>query len=94
MTREEAISNLKMILDEATETEEAVCYVTSDDAEAINMGIKALARGIPQKAIFRRNKRGLYPHCPVCDTVPILHPTVSYCDKCGQAIDWSDEERK
>ena len=42
MTREEAISNLKMILDEATETDEAVCYVTSDDEETLKLAIEAI----------------------------------------------------
>jgi len=42
MTREEAIEKLKAILAEATEDEDAVCYVTSDDADALDMAIKAL----------------------------------------------------
>ena len=41
---EEAVSNLKMILEEVTETDEAVCYVTSDDAEALILAIKALEK--------------------------------------------------
>ena len=44
MTREEAISEIKNILEEATETENAVCYVTSEDAEALTMAIEALSR--------------------------------------------------
>ena len=42
MTREEATEMLKIILEEATEDEEAVCYVTSCDADALDMAIKAL----------------------------------------------------
>ncbi len=42
MTREEATERLKMILEEATADENAVCYVTSDDAGALEMAIKAL----------------------------------------------------
>ena len=42
MTREESIERLKMILGEATTDENAVCYVTSDDAGALDMAIKAL----------------------------------------------------
>ena len=44
MTREEAIENLKDILAEATETDNSVCYVTSDDADALKMAIQALER--------------------------------------------------
>ena len=42
MTREEATEKLKIILEEATEYEEAVCYVTSCDADALDMAIRAL----------------------------------------------------
>ncbi|MGN8818570.1 hypothetical protein ACTNEN_09650 [Oribacterium sp. HCP28S3_H8] len=42
MTREEAIERIKMILEECTEDENAVCYVTSYDADALDMAIKAL----------------------------------------------------
>ncbi len=42
MTHREAIKRLKMILEEATADEDAVCYVTSDDADALDTTIKAL----------------------------------------------------
>ena len=43
MTREEAISNARDVLEEATRTENAVCYVTLDDKEWIEMAIEALS---------------------------------------------------
>ena len=42
MTNEEAINTLKVILEEATETEDSICYVTSGDADALKAAIKAL----------------------------------------------------
>ena len=42
MTVNEAIENLKMILEEATEDEHSVCYVTSCDKEGLEMAINAL----------------------------------------------------
>ena len=42
MTKEEAIENLKDILAEATETDDSVCYVTSDDEDALKVVIQAL----------------------------------------------------
>ena len=42
MTREEAINSLQGILEEATREEYSVCYVTGEDAEAIEMALKAL----------------------------------------------------
>ena len=42
MARKESAERIKMILKECTEDEDAVCYVTSDDADALYMAIKAL----------------------------------------------------
>lgn len=42
MNREEAIKKLKDILEEATETDDSVCYVTSDDADALKVAIDSL----------------------------------------------------
>ena len=42
MIRQEAIKKLKDILEEATETDNSVCYVTSDDADALKMAINSL----------------------------------------------------
>ena len=46
---EEAIERLKAILEEATADKDAVCYVTSDDADALDMAIKALEQTEPKK---------------------------------------------
>ena len=42
MERSEAIKKIEDILSEATESENAVCYVTFEDAEALDMAIIAL----------------------------------------------------
>lgn len=42
MTIDEAIKNLKDILEEATEEENSVCYVTNCDGESLELAIKAL----------------------------------------------------
>ncbi len=42
MTNEEAIKKIKDILEEVTETDDSVCYVTSDDTDALKAAIKAL----------------------------------------------------
>ena len=42
MTINEAIQIIKEILDECTESEDAVCYITNVDATALEMSIKAL----------------------------------------------------
>ena len=42
MTRKEVIKKLKDILEEATETDDSVCYVTADDADALKAAINSL----------------------------------------------------
>lgn len=53
MNREEAIEHIRSILEECTENEDAVCYVTSDNADAFGMAIKALERRPCEDAISR-----------------------------------------
>ena len=53
MSREEAIEKIKMILAECTEDEDAVCYVTFDDADALDMAIKALEQEPCEEAISK-----------------------------------------
>ena len=70
---------------------------TPESKEACDMAIEALEKHIPIRPILRIEEKGfnkgcIYPHCPICDTMPVPHPNVSYCDKCGQAIDWSESE--
>lgn len=91
MTNKEAISNLKMILDEATETDEAICYVTSNDAETINMAIKALEKQIPKKPIDN-TKQGWF-ECPTCRRVVVTYNNGKrhHC-RCGQSLKWEDIE--
>ena len=91
MTREEAISNLKMILDEATETDEAVCYVTSDDAEALILAIKALEKQVPKKPIDNIEQEWF--ECPTCRRVVVLyHNGKRHHCECGQSLKWEDIE--
>lgn len=62
--------------------------------EASNMAIEALEKQIPKKAELETSE-GEYAIflCPNCKR--IFHNHVDepqYCDKCSQAIDWSEEE--
>ena len=69
---------------------------TPEAKEACDMAIESLEKQIPIRPIMRIEERGfnkgcIYPHCPICDTIPVPHPNVSYCDKCGQAIACENE---
>lgn len=54
MTRKEAIEKIKMILAECAEDEDAVCYVTFDDADALDMAIKALEQETCEDCVSRK----------------------------------------
>ena len=89
MTREEAISNLKMILEEVTETDEAVCYVTSDDAEALILAIKSLELQIPKTPVDNIEQEWF--ECPTCRRVVVLyHNGKRHHCECGQSLKWGD----
>ena len=63
-----------------------------DEEEGIEcheLAIKALEKQIPKKPIFTEDKQ--FALCPCCD-MKGLTDKQKYCDNCGQAIDWSDEE--
>ena len=92
MTPQEVIDILKMFT-----TDKFQRCTSSEFDDAIYTAIEALEKHIPIRPIMRIEEKGfnkgcIYPHCPICDTMPVPHPNVSYCDKCGQAIDWSESE--
>ena len=58
--------------------------------EACLLACKALEKQIPKKPIFEREQTSPFgvddvPYCPNCKC---SLPEVSYCEECGQAIDW------
>lgn len=57
-----------------------------EDAEYI---LDAIEKQIPKKAY--KHKEDYYV-CPNCDCQITWQWFESYCEHCGQAIDWSDEE--
>ena len=91
MNREEAVSNLKMILEEVTETDEAICYVTSNDAEALILAIKALELQIPKTPIDNGEQEWF--QCPTCGRVAVVYYAGKrhHC-RCGQSLNWEDIE--
>lgn len=100
MTENEAIKNIKDILDECTESEESVCYVTDVDAPALEMAINALEKQIPKKPTYEGD--GYAPDgmfiwgewiCPCCGRrYEVDYDDYDYCPDCGQKLDWSNEE--
>ena len=99
MIESQAIKQLKDILGECTESDEAVCYVTNVDAPVLKIAINALEKQIPKKPDCIEDKMWC---CPVCDNhlLPkwVKYPTelmpktegLPHCMSCGQKIDWNE----
>ena len=75
-------------------------YRNTDDFEmriskdCYKLIIEALEKQIPKKPIFESEQTSPFgvddvPYCPSCRCDL---PEVNYCEKCGQALDWSDTE--
>ena len=108
MRQEELVEKLKnMRLFMQIEDENNDCKFTEDDYKANEMAIQALEKQIPKKpnktidSSWGTQKEA--HTCPVCDyyltEVHFIEPQkiesnkkITYCETCGQAIDWSDEE--
>jgi hypothetical protein len=83
MITEEAISILR------GEVAEVEWNYPMDYAVAIDTAIQALEKQISKKVT--NNGYGVY-FCPVCrGSVWQIRDESKYCFRCGQALDWSDE---
>lgn len=61
--------------------------------KALHLAMAALQKQIPKKTTDKEyvpNGKLVYGHCPVCGT--FTNNCKAYCNKCGQALDWSDRE--
>ena len=63
--------------------------------ELMNITVEALEKQIPKKP---EHDNGAWSTCPACfgsvpnDTEEAVNRETSYCEHCGQALDWSDAE--
>ena len=58
---------------------------------AIHMAEEALDKRIPKKSLY--TNKGTVTRCPVCEAIHlrcISSVEVDYCERCGQALDWSE----
>ena len=107
MTNEEAIANYKydraIALIRRIKTEETH-EREIDRHKAFDLAISALEKQIPKKPhihimLYKNGERREIEQCPYChdsaeyglwDT--LVDKGVNHCHRCGQAIDWSDEQ--
>jgi hypothetical protein len=95
MTIEKAIEQLEDLIKDR----ESFCHrddfddVFLQDIEALKVGISALEKQLPKKVLnLMLNADGKTTKvfkgiCPCCQCIV----TNEYCSRCGQALDWSDE---
>lgn len=86
MTEDEAIKEIRFNMSTIGLSNEAAKRVV----EARDMAINALEKQIAKKPKEIDCIGFNVLVCPVCKEVLYLYEP--YCDNCGQAIDWSDEE--
>ena len=69
------------------------CWANEEEEGRLSIIIKAIEKQIPKKPLHMHKNY----YCPICkedgwmlwdDAIP--NDMDGYCDKCGQAIDWSD----
>ena len=92
MTRAEAKQKIQDILAEATETEDPVCYVTSEDAEALEAAIEALEQ--PERAghwVGIDDEPCEVFECDICgkpyETCGYTWDLPNYCPNCGAKME-------
>ena len=82
MTESEAIKEFQQNID--------MPFGSNISREASGLAIQALEKQIPKKPKERDCIGFDTLACPECKMALYLYEP--YCDNCGQAIDWSDEE--
>lgn len=85
-TSEQAKNNLEKLLLRGEQPADKV----------IALACKALEKQIPQKVSYEYDEQD-YVYCPNCKCELMSmdwydHWKCNYCEKCGQALDWSDTE--
>lgn len=87
MTREDAMIEINQMLGEATAHDHAVCYVTGEDAEALEMAYEAL----------QERRQGYWIEnddytCSVCGFHFVLGDgAYNYCPNCGAEMSGEEE---
>lgn len=89
MTHQELVEKLKS---EAAE----IGSLDKEEKELLSMIVDALETRIPKKPIIRETEDYFgyvkYILCPNCKKVEFGFNQPCFCERCGQAIDWKDNE--
>lgn len=94
----EAIKSIDDVLNSDYHYDESLGYqLTSDDFEWLEKSKEALEKQIPKKYVDGRYPWATCPTCGGSINTEIVQEHIqncetSYCEHCGQAIDWSETE--
>lgn len=87
MTYEEAITHINRSV--------LLRHDRQKDTGAVRLALYSLEKQIPRKPVNKSNGKRIencdVVVCPNCNKRLKLKSKGRYCDKCGQAIDWSEE---
>lgn len=91
MTYEEVLNRLKICVDECDD-----CLTCKAMEDSIEIAIEVIETKIPKKPIIRETEDHFgyvkYILCPNCKEVEFGFTQPCFCHRCGQAIDWKDNE--
>lgn len=108
MTPQETINQLKDLIDERKSLmsgDKDYDEIWQDDIKSLELAKEAFEKQIPKKVDKSNGTKvkaadldngtvltfNCYP-CPVCGCWLHDNPSKHYCRKCGQALDWSNQE--
>ncbi len=95
MTAKEDIEAIDDVLSSEYHYDETLGYqLTSDDFEWLENAKSALEKQIPKKPVIGKNQTIFGIICGKCSEcgAKVYSTTNRFCHKCGQAIDWSEDE--
>ncbi|HHT96341.1 MAG TPA: hypothetical protein GXZ90_00375 [Clostridiales bacterium] len=77
-------------IDILSDPESDMIYATKEIDDSHIMGMEALGKQIPKKALNQRIKNEeLIGSCPTCKLLWDVGNWERYCSNCGQKLDWS-----
>lgn len=93
MTYEEAKERVLAECESCADNEDCECLQDSDCFEYKTTIVEALNKQIPKKPTEQgkspEEENYKFGGCPICTAT--VFGDMHFCDNCGQAIDWSDE---
>lgn len=97
MTNEESVTAIKSMYTIRVEygaDEHMYVDATDRTKSVLDMAVNALEKQIPKKPTYERAFGYINAKCPCCGRLIWTEGAAKepFCWKCGQAIDWSEEE--